>query len=78
MEPYRVPTSGRFYLHDDRTADKGDEEEDGEAEEPAREGATRRRAGAQEGGDRWKHDRFEPDRPQVQMLCTFCHGCLSI
>jgi hypothetical protein len=57
MEPYRVPTSGRFFLHDDRTADK-EEEEDGEAEEPGKDGATRRKL--PEGGDRWKHDRFEP------------------
>lgn len=64
-----MPTSGRFYLHDDRTADKGaDEDEDAEPEEPLKDGGARRRAAASEGGDRWKHDRFEPDRQQARQF----------
>jgi hypothetical protein len=68
MEPYRVPTSGRFYLHDDRTADKpADEDEDEEQDESVRDGtqavpASRRKSGAQEGADRWKHDRYDQAR----------------
>jgi hypothetical protein len=71
MEPYRVPTSGRFYLHDDRTADKpADDVEDEEQDESQRDGAqavpASRRKAAQEGADRWKHDRF--DQAQTPLL----------
>jgi hypothetical protein len=50
-EPYEVPKSGHFYLHDDRTEVK--EKGEGEEEEPQR---PKKKLWSDE--PRWKHDKY--------------------
>jgi hypothetical protein len=55
LEPYEVPTSGHFYLHDDRTADKPENEEGEESRDVP---PPKKKLWSEDGG-KWKHDKFD-------------------
>ena len=62
LEPFEVPKSGHFYLHDDRRG-AGDNEGEEEEEEEGRDARPERKklwAGDQ---GKWKHDKFQDDAP---------------
>jgi hypothetical protein len=68
LEPFEVPKSGHFFLHDDRTAGGGDNEKQEEDEKNKRP-QQKKKLWADEGG-KWKHDKFE-QLEQVRLLFPF-------
>ncbi len=60
LEPFEVPKSGHFYLHDDRRAAADNEDE--EEEEPRDARPERKKLWAGDQG-KWQHDKFVDDLP---------------
>jgi hypothetical protein len=72
LEPFEVPKSGHFYLHDDRRG-APENEDDAEEEEGRDARPERKKLWAGDQG-KWKHDKFDDEAPVCRMTCA-CFFC---